>query len=72
MDEGGGSMIELVNVSLKRKNRLILSGINWTVKDGEHWVLYGRNGAGKTLLLEIICGYLFGSESNTESTISVS
>jgi iron complex transport system ATP-binding protein len=62
MDEGGGSMIELVNVSLKRKNRLILSGINWTVKDGEHWVLYGRNGAGKTLLLEIICGYLFPTE----------
>ncbi len=55
-------MIELSNVSLRRKNRLILSGINWTVKDGEHWVLYGRNGAGKTMLLEIICGYLFPTE----------
>jgi len=55
-------MIELINVSLKRKNHSILSGINWTVGDGEHWVLYGRNGAGKTLLLEIICGYLFPTE----------
>lgn len=55
-------MIELLNVSLKRKSRLLLSGITWTVKDGEHWVLYGKNGAGKTLLLEIICGYLFPTE----------
>jgi iron complex transport system ATP-binding protein len=55
-------MIELRNVSLKRKGHRILENIDWNVRNGEHWVLYGRNGAGKTLLLEIVSGYLFPSE----------
>ncbi|HUT65305.1 MAG TPA: ATP-binding cassette domain-containing protein [Spirochaetota bacterium] len=55
-------MIELRNVSLRRKDRHILEGIDWNVRNGEHWVLYGKNGAGKTLLLEIISGYLFPTE----------
>ena len=55
-------MIELRNVSLKKKDRRILENIDWNVRNGEHWVLYGKNGAGKTLLLEIISGYLFPTE----------
>ena len=45
-----------------RKDRRILESIDWNVRNGEHWVLYGRNGAGKTVLLEIISGYLFPTE----------
>ena len=55
-------MIELRNVSLTRKNRHILERIDWNVRDGENWILYGRNGAGKTMLLEIVSGYLFPTE----------
>lgn len=35
----------------------ILDDINWTVLDGERWVLLGGNGAGKTSLISTICAY---------------
>lgn len=57
-------MIKLENVSLDiyGSKRRILSNINWHIKKGESWILFGRNGSGKTKLLEIITGYIFPSE----------
>jgi len=52
-------MIELKEVSLVRNERVLLERINWKVKSEENWVLFGKNGSGKTLLLEIIAGYLY-------------
>ncbi len=46
----------LRNVSLRRGGRLVLDGVNWTIRPGERWVLAGANGAGKTQLLKLICG----------------
>jgi len=59
-------MIKLENVSLDiyGSSRRILSDINWHINRGESWILFGRNGSGKTKLLEIITGYLFQSEGN--------
>lgn len=53
-------VVELKDVRLNR-NRSLLENINWTVNRGEHWVVLGRNGAGKTLLLKILAGYLWPS-----------
>jgi iron complex transport system ATP-binding protein len=50
-------VISLEKVSLKRNGRIILEDINWRVKRGEHWVLFGLNGAGKTALLNLLNGY---------------
>lgn len=33
----------------------IFSGIDWTVRKGERWVLQGPNGSGKSLLLSMVC-----------------
>ena len=57
-------MIELINVSLDiyGSKRRILSNINWHVEDGQCWVLFGRNGSGKTKLLEIVNGFIFPTE----------
>lgn len=35
----------------------LLKNIDWQVKQGEQWVVFGRNGCGKTTLLSIIAGY---------------
>lgn len=35
----------------------ILNRINWEVRTGERWVVFGANGCGKTTLLSIIAGY---------------
>jgi len=55
------SVVKLINVHLWR-DRTLLQGINWTVTRGQHWVVLGRNGAGKTLLLKILAGYLWPSK----------
>lgn len=36
----------------------ILDGIDWTVRKGEHWVILGSNGSGKTSILSSLTGYL--------------
>jgi len=35
----------------------VIQSINWSVNDGERWVLLGANGAGKTSLISTICAY---------------
>ena len=49
-------MIHLNNVSFVRQGKTILEDINWQVKPGEHWVMMGLNGSGKTSILNIIQG----------------
>ncbi|THF74581.1 ABC transporter ATP-binding protein [Cohnella fermenti] len=53
------SVIALNGLTLRRGERQILRGVDLDVKGGEHWVLLGRNGCGKTTILEMINGYLF-------------
>ncbi len=53
-------ILELNRVSLYR-DTVLLNNINWEVKKGQHWVVLGRNGAGKTLLLKILAGYIWPS-----------
>ena len=45
----------------------ILDDVNWRVARGEHWVILGANGSGKTSLLKALTGYL----SPTAGTISL-
>jgi iron complex transport system ATP-binding protein len=56
--------IKLENVSLKRNGQWLLRDINWHIQNGEHWVLYGLNGAGKTALLNMLCAYYFPTEGS--------
>ncbi|GAA5980025.1 hypothetical protein JCM10908_001503 [Rhodotorula pacifica] len=57
------ALIELkgVNVSYGRpsegqEERRVLKDVDWTVKEGERWLLAGHNGSGKSTLLAIILG----------------
>lgn len=60
--EGEGSIFLLKNVSLVIEGRQVLSGICWEVKRGERWILFGRNGSGKSSLLHILSGYQMATE----------
>lgn len=57
---------EFRNVSFIRDKRNLLNNVNWTVKNAENWAILGLNGAGKTLLLQLICGYLWPSKGRLE------
>jgi iron complex transport system ATP-binding protein len=58
-------MVKLTNVNLWRDHPLLVE-INWTVRHRQHWVVLGRNGAGKTLLLRIVAGYLWPSQGEVD------
>ncbi len=57
--DGIMDVLRMTGVSLRfpSTGREILKDISWTVGAGEKWVLFGRNGAGKSKLLEVITGY---------------
>ena len=49
--------IDMENICVKAGLHYLLKDISWQVKPGEHWVVFGRNGCGKTTLLSIAAGY---------------
>ncbi|MBD2869508.1 ABC transporter ATP-binding protein [Paenibacillus arenilitoris] len=57
-------IIDIRNVSWDRGDKSILRGVNWTVREGEHWCLLGLNGSGKTTLLNMINGYIWPTEGS--------
>ena len=48
-----------VGLTVRRGDRLLLDDLNWSVSEGERWVVIGHNGAGKTTLLSILAGRMF-------------
>ncbi len=50
----GKKLIELKNLNVYLQNEHILKNINWTVHQGERWLLRGENAAGKTTLLKTL------------------
>lgn len=43
---------------IERGGTAILAEVRWRVQRGEHWVMLGANGSGKTSLLSALTGYL--------------
>ncbi|WP_338447783.1 ABC transporter ATP-binding protein [Niallia oryzisoli] len=57
-------ILHMENVSLKRDGSWILQNVNWDIKKGEHWVLFGLNGSGKTAILNMLNAFYFPSSGN--------
>ncbi len=49
-------MLELAGVSVVRDGSALIDEIDWSVAEGERWVVLGPNGAGKTTLLQVAAG----------------
>jgi ATP-binding cassette subfamily F protein uup len=54
----GGKIIELVNVSVDRGDKRLLSNLDYVFKKGDRIGLVGKNGRGKTSFLEVLTGAL--------------
>jgi iron complex transport system ATP-binding protein len=46
----------LSGVTVRRDGATLLHDVNWTIGDGERWVVLGANGAGKSTLLSVLAG----------------
>lgn len=51
-------MIKVQGLSLKIKEKEILSDINLDLENGKIYGLTGNNGSGKTMLMKCICGFI--------------
>ena len=51
-------ILSVENLRIERSGTVILDDVNWRVQRGEHWILLGANGSGKTSLLSALTGYL--------------
>jgi iron complex transport system ATP-binding protein len=51
-------LVETEGLAVRRGRHSLLRSIGWRVEAGQHWVILGANGSGKTSLLSALCGYL--------------
>jgi iron complex transport system ATP-binding protein len=55
-------VLRVTNLSVTRGGTKILRHVSWQVEPGQHWVILGANGSGKTSLLNALTGYLMPTE----------
>lgn len=60
-------VIEAADLGYQVGRQQLLRGINLRVRPGEHWLIYGMNGCGKTTLLSILAGF----RRETQGTLKV-
>ncbi len=58
MARRGRVLIRLVGADLYVDYRPVLCGVDWEWRTGEHWVVMGANGAGKSSFLKLLYGDL--------------
>jgi iron complex transport system ATP-binding protein len=66
MEGETGTMIHLSQLTFRRGERDILRGVDLHIERGQHWTLLGRNGCGKSTVLEMITGYLFPTSGTVD------
>ena len=52
------TILEVGHLRIQRGKTIILTDVHWRVREGEHWIILGANGSGKTSLLSALTGYL--------------
>jgi len=60
-------IVQISKFSLKYGNKAVLTDLDWTISEGENWLLTGASGSGKTALLKAIAGL----EKSTEDIVVV-
>ncbi len=72
-------LIEMQSVSVFYGHTTVLDRVNWSMQEGENWIITGANGAGKSTLLKLITGdclqvyanriRLFGKDRGPDQTL---
>ena len=59
-------ILDVRALSVVRGPQRILHEISWRIEPGQHWVILGANGSGKTSLLSALTAYLTPSSGEIE------
>lgn len=76
MEDLPQTKLEVVDLACSRDDRLLFSGLSFSLNTGQVLLLEGSNGSGKTTLLRVLCGFreadegqiLWSGQGVTEST----
>ena len=60
------SILAVTALGITRDGTKIIRDVTWSVRNGEHWVILGANGSGKTSLLSALTGYLTPTTGEVE------
>jgi iron complex transport system ATP-binding protein len=52
-------VVSVDGVTVIKDGHRLIEGVDWTIRAGERWILFGANGSGKTTLMEVVSSYLF-------------
>ena len=58
LKRSGAVLVRLIDVDLYVEYRPVLRAVNWQLRRGEHWSVFGANGAGKSSFLKLLYGDL--------------
>ncbi|NEG96945.1 ATP-binding cassette domain-containing protein [Bifidobacterium sp. SMB2] len=58
--------LQLTDVEFRRQGRVILTGVDLTIRRGERWVLFGPNGIGKSTLIAMMATRLHPSDGTVD------
>jgi iron complex transport system ATP-binding protein len=59
-------ILDVRGLSVVRGRQCILRDVSWRIEPGQHWVILGANGSGKTSLLSALTAYLTPSSGEIE------
>lgn len=59
-------LLDLQKLTVTRGRTTLLSDVSWRIEPGEHWVILGPNGCGKTSLLKSLTAYLTPSSGEID------
>ncbi len=59
-------VLQMSGVGVVRERTTLLAEVDWTVREGERWVVLGPNGAGKTTLLQVAAAAFVPSSGSVE------
>ena len=63
---GNKIVLKVSGLGVRRGSTAILEGVDWTVRKGEHWIILGANGSGKTSILSALTAYLTPTTGDIE------
>jgi molybdate transport system ATP-binding protein len=58
LSRSSGPLLRLTKANLYVDYRPVLRDLNWELRRGQHWAVFGANGAGKTSFLKLLYGDL--------------